>query len=57
MTNKEALEVIRAAIGSKALDKRTKEYKAIQRIEKELHIVSTPIEKRIHAIFKEMGLE
>lgn len=57
MTVKKALQIIREGLGQKALDKRTKEYKALQRIEKELHIVMTPIEERIDAIFEEVGLD
>lgn len=57
MTVREALRIIRDSLGQKALDKRTKEYKALLRIEKELHIVMTPVEERIEKIFEEVGLE
>lgn len=57
MTVREALRIIRDSLGPKVLDKRTKEYKALLRIEKELHIVMTPIEERIEKIFEEVGLE
>lgn len=57
MTVREALQIIRDSLGPKVLDKRTKEYKALQRIEKELHIVMTPIEERIKEIFEDVGLK
>ena len=57
MKVKEAIQILREAIGDKANDKRTKEYKALQRIEKELHIVMTPIEERIKEIFEDVGLK
>lgn len=57
MKVKEAIQILRDAIGDKANDKRTKEYKALQRIEKELHIVMTPIEERIKEIFEDVGLK
>lgn len=57
MRTNEALQIIREALGKKAEDKRTKEYKALQRIEKELYIATTPIDERIEKIFEEVGLE